>query len=137
MALVVCLAAALTARAAPQHATHGGALQGFVNARLLTSWCKSVQAVPVEACLSYLRGVFDTVQALRYEDGAPGAANGTRQMCVPATVPVTELRALLRRRVAHPRLDEATQAAQMVLGVLHARYPCPHGAGAKAAGTGR
>lgn len=110
-ALALLLAAA--AAAAP-----AAGVQGYVSGRLLRTWCTGATRLDTEACLSYLRGVFDTLQA------APGAPAGDA-ICIPPEVAVTQLRSVTRRfAAAHPeRLGD--QAAVLLLEALRAEFPCP------------
>jgi hypothetical protein len=84
-------------------------VRGFVSAELLTAWCESGERLDREACLSYLRGVFDTMQALAPLAGGAGQDAG----------------AIVLRRYAAERLsDSGTQGALFVIRALVNAYPC-------------
>lgn len=91
-------------------------VQGYVSAALLDHWCRSESAVDVEACLSYLRGNFDTLAAARPVAG--GA-------CIPRKVAVTELRERVRMRTPDAGNDPALPAARMLAQLWSEHYPCP------------
>ena len=98
----------------------GGPAQAFVSAALLTHWCRSSDAVDVEACLSYLRGNFDTREAFRAADPGRFEVEG----CIPPTVAITALRARVRERVADADADRAVPAARMLAVLWREHYPC-------------
>ena len=118
--LAVTVATVLLASGCGAHAPRGEAdVQGFVSAALLKHWCASATPLDTEACLSYLRGSFDN-QALLYAEH--GIDEG--RTCVPATVPVTELRANVRAAGAATDADAREPAARMLRELWRSRYPC-------------
>ena len=108
----------------PVHVPAGAPVQGFVSATLITHWCRSDEALEVEACLSYLRGSFDTLAAA----GLLGAAGGPAAAgCISPFVAVTELRSRVREREPDPAADRNQQAARMLLELWRTHYPCTQG----------
>lgn len=88
-------------------------------------WCDSPTRIDTEACLSYLRGVFDTLQLTR---PAPAGAAGANPpaICIPPEAAITELRRIARAYGhSHPEALAHRQAADVVLGALRAVFPCP------------
>ena len=121
--LLACALLGACAVPAPQ-AGPPAAVQAYVSAALLGHWCRSPDAVDTEACLSYLRGSFDTASQLGSDQGV---ATG---YCIPPDVPVTELRARVRDRVADRDADSRLAAARMLAALWREHYPCePSSAG--------
>ena len=98
-------------------------VRGFVSGALLNAWCTRTDPVDVEACFSYLRGVFDSLSAIHTASPEhPGA--GVNLDCIPDRVSVTELRTVFRRYVAgHPE-SLAVQATVVVLEAWAENYEC-------------
>jgi hypothetical protein len=101
-------------------------VRGFVSGGLLATWCSRDAAVDVEACFSYLRGVFDTLNAIESRVlGEPGEGDASGIVrCVPERVSVTELRTVFTRHArAHPeRLG--LQGAVLLAEALVDNYEC-------------
>lgn len=98
-------------------------VRGFVSTGLLLSWCRSPQAMDAEACLSYLRGVFDSLHAIeaRAEQGDGERASVA---CISPMVPVTQLKTVALR-FAHANPDALHgQAAEFLLRAFGRSFPC-------------
>ena len=101
------------------------AVQGYVSGQLLKVWCADDAALPTEACLSYLRGAFDGMQA--YEQGRideEAAVVEQARVCVPRAVSVTELRIIARRHLDRPGINLGKQASVLLMRAWRERYPC-------------
>jgi len=101
-------------------------LQGFVSARLLSAWCRSEQPLDTEACLSYLRGVFDTLQAVAHPESAAliERHDGGPAICISPLAPITQLKsAATRLRDAEGDPGEQ-QGAVFLLRALRDAFPC-------------
>ncbi len=98
-------------------------VRGFVSGALLNAWCTRTDPVDVEACFSYLRGVFDVLNGLQASGEGPAAVGIVD--CVPDRVSVTELRAVLVRHVARHPGTLAMQASLLVREALQDNYSCP------------
>ncbi len=97
-------------------------MRGFVSGALLNAWCTRTDPVDVEACFSYLRGVFDVLNGLE-ADGHGSQA--TRIVdCVPDRVSVTELRAVVVRHASGNPPSLALQASLLVREALRDNYEC-------------
>jgi len=98
-------------------------VRGFVSTGLLLSWCRSAQAMNTEACLSYLRGVFDSLHAIearaKERDG-----DGDSVACISPLVPITQLK-LVALRFARANPDALHgQAAEFLLRAFAKGFPC-------------
>ena len=96
------------------------AVQGFVSGQLITSWCWSDEALDKEACLSYLRGVFDTLQAVEDESGREQG----RLLCVPRSTPITRLRAIVKRRAREVPPKPSQQGSSYLIAAWRDVFPC-------------
>jgi len=110
--VAIALAATVPGRAA--------GVQGFVSGRVLARWCQGTTRLDTEACLSYLRGIFDTLEALRL----PRRAGGAVEICIPPEVAITQLRTEFARYAATRPERLPDQAAFLVLAALRERFPC-------------
>ncbi len=96
----------------------GQPVQGFVSAALLVSWCGSELDLDREACRSYLRGAFDTLQALR--DG--GTGNG--EICIPPEAPINQLELAAMRFAAENPVVPNQQGAIFLVEAFESAFPC-------------
>ena len=115
--------AAWTGPAASAGEPTPGTVRGFVSGGLLNAWCTRAGPLDVEACFSYLRGVFDSLSAM--DSASPDHPGGGVDLdCIPDRVSVTELRTVLRRYVAgHPE-SVARQGSVVVLEAWAENYEC-------------
>ena len=97
-------------------------MRGFVSGALLNAWCTRTDPVDVEACFSYLRGVFDVLNGL--EASGDGSEAVRIVDCVPDRVSVTELRAVLVRHAARHPGSLGLQASLLVREALQDNYAC-------------
>ena len=102
----------------------GGPLRGFVAAQLLKAWCTRDTPADVEACNSYLRGVFDSLNALLHTGNNDSDDRVTAVRCIPERVAVGELRAKYLRFVMKNSDIANRQAADLLMEVFQDAYDC-------------
>ena len=123
LSMRICIAPLLflAATAAP---AQNALIRGFVSADLLHAWCTRDTPIDVEACYSYLRGVFDTLNALHHGADDDNGKRVSAVRCIPTRVAVAELRTKYVRHVtANPDSGER-QAADLLMDILQDSYEC-------------
>ena len=102
----------------------GALVRGFVSGQLLHAWCTRDTPADTEACYSYLRGVFDSLNALRNAGGDDEEGRIDAVRCIPDHAAVAELRTkFLRYAGANPDSGER-QAADLLMQIFQESYPC-------------
>ncbi|MCP5153431.1 MAG: hypothetical protein H6983_04630 [Ectothiorhodospiraceae bacterium] len=118
------LAVVMLLAALPATGEHEARVRGFVSGRLLAAWCERDGPRDVEACLTYLRAVYDTVAALDFDHRLLAERAEDVFGCIPPMVPVTELVIVYRRHASQYPDGLERQAASVVLEALRANYAC-------------
>ena len=121
MRIAVIAAVLIGATSAPAQTS---LIRGFVSAKLLYVWCTRDTPADVEACYSYLRGVFDSLNALDRGGADDKGQRVSAVRCIPTHVAVAELRTkYVRYASANPDTGER-QAADLLMDILKESYPC-------------
>jgi len=97
-------------------------VRGFVSGALLNTWCTRSEPRDIEACFSYLRGVFDVLNSL--DAAGVGAPASSIVDCVPDRVSITELRTVLVRHASRHPENLGLQASLLVRKALAENYEC-------------
>ena len=101
-------------------------VRGFVTGDLISVWCSREEPVDVEACLSYLRGASDALNAMQFEAEELGEEESLPSpvRCVPERVSINELKTVVGRYLEeHPEMRRL-QAGVVVMHALREAFPC-------------
>ena len=108
-------------------ASQAAIVQGYANGHTLVRWCGSENRLDAESCLSYLRGIFDALEAMPKRP--PGSDDGTVpdlvNICVPPTTPIHQPQIVVTRFLRSNEQLLGHQGGVIVIKALRARFPCP------------
>ena len=96
---------------------YAATVNGFVTGALLNAWCTSEEALSRESCLSYLRGVFDSLQAMADKEGGS-------DICISTLVPITQIKIVAVRYARHHPQELELQGGVFVIKALEGAFPC-------------
>jgi Rap1a immunity proteins len=94
----------------------------FLNGGTLHDWCLSKEVGDQEACLGYVVGVADAL------DAAPGdeaAGVARRRLCLPEVDAKMAVDAVKKYLLVHPPTGDGGTGADLVADALADAYPCP------------
>ena len=108
------------------NASHASSVQGYANGYTLIRWCGSEDRLDAESCIPYLRGVFDSLEAMPKRQSATDYAvvPGVTEICVPRKAPIHQLQFVVMRYLHRNQQLRDSQGAVIVIAALREQFPC-------------